>query len=58
MGVLGRLFKGELGIKTLLGAALIAVSIFLPPEQQEILFRIGEAIGLFGLRDALAKLKG
>lgn len=64
MGVtwLGKLFSGKLGYKTVIAAALIAVSVIgqatghLTPEKAEGILRFGEALGLIGLRDAIAKL--
>lgn len=57
---LSRFLKGELGWKTIAGAAVILVSVILQaigyPEYSEYALKIGEIIGLVGLRDALGKL--
>ena len=63
MSFLRKIVKGELGWKTVSGAALIAVSAVLQgfgviePGQADGLLRAGEALGIVGLRDAVAKLK-
>ena len=52
--------QGGLGWKTLLAAAVILASLVVQgaghPQQAESLLRLGEALGLVGLRDALSKL--
>ena len=57
---LQKFLRGELGWKTLAGAALILTSLILQslghPQQADAALRFGEAVGLVGLRDALSKL--
>jgi len=62
--LLARIFKGELGAKTVLAAAaLLALVIanaagWITSEQLGQYSKIAEGLGLIGLRDALTKLKG
>ena len=55
-----KFLKGELGWKTITGAALILTSLILQatgnPEWADGVLRLGEAVGLIGLRDAVSKL--
>lgn len=57
---LAKLFSGELGWKTVTGAALILVSVVLTAlghqAQGDSVLRMGEALGFVGLRDAFSKL--
>ena len=55
-----RFLRGELGWKTMAGALLILLAVVFQamgkPEWAEIVQRVGEGVGLIGLRDAVAKL--
>ena len=57
-----RFLKGELGFKTIAGALLILLSLILEvtghPSYADPVMRFGEFLGVVGIRDALAKLKG
>lgn len=59
---LGRLLKGELGVKTILAAATLVLLVGLQAfgvisaEDFEKYSKLAEALGLIGLRDAVARL--
>lgn len=57
---LQKFLSGNLGWKTITGSALIVVSLVLQglghQAQADSVLRIGEALGLVGLRDAISKL--
>ena len=61
---LAKFFKGDLGWKTVWAAVALAVLVLLrsfdviTQEQFEAATKLAEGLGLIGLRDALAKLKG
>lgn len=61
MNSITKTIQGKMGFKTIAGAiviglsaALLAVNV-ITPEQHDILRSLGEAFGLFGLRDAVSK---
>ena len=55
-----KFLSGELGWKAITGAVLILLSLLVPlighPEWSETILRVGEGLGIIGLRDALSKL--
>ena len=62
MSFLKKIASGKLGWKTITGAILIALSVVLEsiglitPDQAQAIVRAGEALGIVGLRDAIAKI--
>ena len=61
---LSKLFKGELGWKTVTSAVVMAVLVVLrgtdvlTAEQFDLCVVLAGSVGLVGIRDAVAKLKG
>ena len=60
---LGKIFKGQLGWKTVTSALVIAVVVVLQnfgvitTAQVDSVLALAAALGLVGLRDAISKLK-
>lgn len=61
MGFINKIFKGELGWKTVTGGLVVIVVTILQilgivsPELAGVIYKLAGGLGLIGIRDAIAK---